>query len=237
MRRDVEVVPLKRILLAVALAIWVLAPGAAFGQDPARELGDRRENIPLERAGTEGRFDLHGFVSWLAPVSDLTNDPEAFATIVNPSVGFGLDGNYWIPNSQFGIGLQGVYTRTELDVRETDFQGTIPDDLGNVDYFNANATFIYRVPVSGPASAVQPFFAAGGGVRYLGVEEIASPDVESSWDPMGTLAGGILVRITGGLDIRSDLRYFISRYKSPSTGESKIQNDFLIVVGLGWRFY
>ena len=109
MRRDVAAVPLKRMVLASLISGLAMLPGGVTAQEtPEGPLSDRPERIPLEREGTAGLFDLHAFFAWLAPVSDLTDDPESFATIVNPTVSFGIDGNYWIPNTQFGIGLHVV---------------------------------------------------------------------------------------------------------------------------------
>jgi len=224
------------VSIAVAAAI-ATAAAPALAQTPDEAMRERPESLALEREGPGGVFDLSAYIGWLAPVSDLTDDPSSFATIVNPSVGFGLDGTLWFDEGSFGLSGQGYWTHTELDLRATDFEGATPSDLGSVDYLSFTANAVYRLHVTRAASTVQPFFWAGGGARYLSIAGIASPEAESSWDPLGNLGMGAYVKLIGGVNLRADLRWMLSPYTSPSTDETRLQSDFLITVGAGWRFH
>lgn len=210
--------------LAGALLVAGLAPapGAA-----AQEVED--PNAPHET------FDVAGFVGLLTPVANLTDDPESFATVIDPYVAMGLDVTYWL-SDRFGLDVTGVYSPAELAAKGTQFQGAIPDSLGNVTFLAGAVSAVYRFRSSGSASALEPYLAAGFGLKYVGVDEIARPEVESTTDPAATLAAGIRTRIVRGLALRIEVRDFASYFEAPTTGDSKLQNDVLVTVGVGAGF-
>ncbi len=215
-----------------ALAVLLALPQATGAQEAI--IRERPPGMRIEREGPQGKFDLLGFVGWLAPLADLSSDPETFTTVVKPNLALGVDGTLWVSPS-LGLGVQGFYAPTELQVKPAEPGGDVPGDAADLDYWSATANLVYRPGVSGPAATVQPFFSIGGGVRHLAPDGEAA--VGSSTDPVGSVGAGTFVRILSGLNVRADLRYLVSRYESPGTGESRFQHDFLVVVGLGWRIY
>jgi len=189
----------------------------------------------IEDTGGRG-FELLGSIGLLTPVSSLVDDPESFGATVNVSVAWGLDGMLWT-SEHFGVGLTGWYSGAKLQVLDTDFQGAVPDDLGDITYLTGTVQAVYRFRGAGSRSPIEPYLAAGGGVRYLGADEIAAPQVVDSTDPAGTIAGGFRVDgILADVMIRLEIRDNISFYKSDATGESKLQNDLILSFGFGYRF-
>lgn len=217
--------------LALGSSAWGPRPAAA--QDP--DYFERAESIPLERAGPQSRWEVSAFFAWMAPVANLTGDPDSFGTTINPNLAFGVDGAYWFSN--FGIAAQGFWAGSELNVIATEFQGAIPEELGSANYYAASVSGLYRLGVSGPAAVVQPYFALGAGIRHLDVEAMASPEVEDSTDPVLTGGLGGLVQVSDALALRAEIRDYLSSYESPTTGDSALQNDFLFTVGLTYRIY
>jgi len=216
---------------------WALSPrGAALacgllvlslaGPSPAAGQMEEDEGEALDV------FDVAGFVGVLAPVANLTDDPESFATVIDPYLALGLDVTYWLSN-QFGIDVTGVYSPSKLAARSTQFQGAIPDDLGDATFLAGTLSAVYRFRSSGSGTALEPYVAAGFGVKRVDVDAIAAPEVESTTDPAATLAAGIRTRIIESFTLRVEVRDFASYFESPKTGDSKLQNDVVVTVGVG----
>jgi hypothetical protein len=212
------------------LPVFALTPVAA-----QEAVTPRQENIPLEREGPRSVFDLVGFVGWVASLNDITNDPASFATSIKPSVSFGVEGTRWF-GSGFGIGIHGFWAPSELDVIPNDVTAEGPADLGDANYFSAVVNALYRLPVSGPAATVQPYFLLGGGVRHLAVSEDAAPTVEDATDPQLTLGLGAFVQFASSLTIRIGMRDFVSVFDGAES-DSRLQNDILASFGVGYRFF
>jgi hypothetical protein len=106
-------------------------------------------------------------------------------------------------------------------------------DLGDANYLTAVANAVYRVPVSGTATPVQPYFAAGFGIRHLDLDDTLATEAASSTDPMGSIAAGAWIPLSGSIALRAELRDFLSFFESPVTGDSKLQNDIAITIGIG----
>ncbi len=223
--------------LVCALGLIAALPQAMAAQDPDPRF-ERQERIPLEREGPASVLDLTAFVGWKAPVGNLTENKDTFGTSVTPGVALGLDGAYWF-GSGFGIGLQGFWGPSRLNVFETNPETTPPEanTMGDVNYFALAASALYRLNVGGPAATVQPFFALGGGMRYLHVQADAGPEVESAWDPALSVAMGVYVPLARTMAIRAEFRDYISSFKSPTSGDSRLQNDLLISIGFTYRIF
>lgn len=189
----------------------------------------------VEDTPTSRPFDVAGFVGLVTPVANLTEDPETFSTSIDPYLALGLDLTYWI-STRFGLDLTGVYSPSQLKARGTQFQGAIPPDLGDATLFIGTVSAVYRFPASGSGTALEPYFAGGFGLKRLNVDEIAAPAVESTTDPTATLAAGIRTRIIESVVLRVEVRDFASYFESPGTGESKLQNDVVMTVGIGAGF-
>ena len=221
--------------LVCAMGLLAALPQSAAAQEPDPSF-QRQERIPLEREGPGSKWDITAFVGWKAPVANLTNNSDTFGTSVTPGVALGAEGAYWF-RSGFGIGLQGFWAPSQLNGFETNVEGTIPETLGSVQYFAFSANAMYRLNVGGPAATVQPYFALGAGLRYLDVDTNAGPEVEGAADPALTAGMGVFVPLAQAMALRVEFRDYMSTYKSPVTGDSKLQNDLLISIGFTYRLF
>jgi len=189
----------------------------------------------MEDSATPGSgFELFASVGALQPLSNLTENAGSFSTVITPNVTFGVEATLWMSDN-FGIGLLGSYSPADLDILAGQFQGTVPSDLGSIDYFAGLLNLTYRIRSSGSASTLEPYFTIGGGVRHVRLDQIAAPEAETSTDPAATIAVGIRVLVADGVWVRGELRDVASLYESPATGESIFQNDIAISFGLGIR--
>lgn len=213
-------------LAAVALAAPLMATPAAA--QPTAGMG-------AEQGLTLSRANLGIFTGLLAPLNDLTSDPGSFGTAVSVSPVVGADAAFWFGKGRFGLGLQALFGPADLKAEPTEFQGAIPDDLGKAHYLAGTASLLYRLQLPGARGRVEPYFGIGAGVRRLSVEAIAEPEVEDVTDPIGTLAAGTQVWFSHRLAIRFEVRDHLSDFESPTTGESRLQNDVMVTVGLGTR--
>lgn len=200
-------------LFALALASVSTAAGQSEGPQPGPELAVS--------------------ASVLAPLAELTSD-VAFSTEVSTAVGASGTVAWWF-GPELGLTAQGVWAPAELNVRPSEFTGPIPTGLGDVGYLAGTAAVTYRVPTSGALAAVEPFFGLGGGVRRLSLDPLASPDAEDATDPVATALAGVTTRVWPSLGVRLEIRDLVSQYESPLDGETRIQNDVLVSVGVTVR--
>ena len=188
----------------------------------------------FDETGNRG-FELLGAVGLLTPVGNLTEDPASFGTTINVNVAYGLEGTIWL-SRHWGVGAAGWYSPAQLQARDLP-QGIEGPDLGSADYATGAIEAIYRFRGEGSRSVLEPYLAAGGGIRHLSVGPEAAPEVRDATDPAAVVAGG--VRLEGVLTkmmIRLEVRDHISMFESPTTGESKLQNDIILSFGVGVRF-
>jgi hypothetical protein len=179
-------------------------------------------------------FEIGAFVGWVSPLSNLTENPEAaFFTVVNPYVAFGAEAVYWLSRT-VGVGAFGLFAPSELQATGA-VDPTAPVDLGNANYITAVANVVYQIPVSGTATPVRPYFALGAGIRHLDLDETQATEAASSTDPVASLAAGVRIPFSAGIALWTELRDIASYYESPITGDSKLQNDIAITVGVGTR--
>ena len=177
--------------------------------------------------------ELHASASVLTPLSELSSTAESFATELSTSVGASAGGVWWL-GRHVGIGVHGVWEPAELNLRPAAFTGVVPDDLGDADYTAAFGQVVFRLPLEGPASVVEPFLAVGGGVRDLRLDPIATPEARSATDPAATAAAGAAVRLWDPLALRLEVRDVLSDYDE-TVGAGGLQNDVLVSVGLSFR--
>lgn len=219
---------LSRASLLALLAALLLAPGTARAQESSGGAGADRSRPP---AGP--RFTATGFVGVLAPLARLTTDPESFETEISTSGLFGAEVAWW-PWRRLGLAAQGAWAPAQLNLVATDFTGALPEDLGDADYLTGSLEARYRVPLPPEVSLVRPYLALGGGVRRLQVDSIASPEVSDATDPMATAAAGAHVEFAGRAELRIELRDRVTLYRSPTSGENRLQNDVGISVGMAF---
>lgn len=213
--------------LPTALCL-ILGAAASLGAQAGPMEPDAASAAP---AGLEAA----GFVGWISALANLSDDPATFSTALDPYVAVGAEAVYWF-SSRFGLGVMAVFAPSEIGTRATLPDEPAPESLGDVDYLAGAANVVYRIPVSGTATPVRPYFAAGAGVRHLGIGEAAEPALASSTDPAATVAAGVRLDVLGDLELRMEVRDFMSSYEAPGTGESTFQNDIAVTVGLGARF-
>jgi hypothetical protein len=196
--------------------------------------GPANAQTAFEETGDKG-FELLGSIGLLTPVANLTEDPATFGATINVNVIYGLDAIFWT-SQRFGVGATGWYSPARLQPRDLP-QGAPEVDLGKADYAVGTLQAIYRFVGSGSQSPLEPYLAAGAGVRHLSVSEAANPEVEDSTDPAGTVAGGVRLQgVISKMMIRLEIRDNFSMYESPTTGESRLQNDVVLTFGVGVRF-
>lgn len=177
--------------------------------------------------------ELSVSASVLTPLAELTSD-VAFSTEISTAVGASGTVTWWF-GRELGITAQGVWAPAELTVRPSQFTGPIPTDLGDADYLAGTAALTYRIPTSGALAAVEPFLGLGGGVRHLSLDPVASPDAEDATDPAGTALAGVTTRVWPSLALRLEIRDLVSVYESPLDGETRLQNDVMVSVGVSLR--
>lgn len=177
--------------------------------------------------------DVHLSGGVLAPLSMLSTSDISFSTEVSSSAAVSGGMTYWL--GALGVAARGAWAPAQLGLRPTGIGGAVPDDLGEAEYLAGSVDVVYRLRLSGPASAVEPYVALGGGVRRLELDALARPEVRSSTDAMGTIAGGARVALWPPAALRFEVRDHVSRFDATETGDSKLQNDILVTVGLSVR--
>ncbi|MFQ5689776.1 MAG: hypothetical protein ACE5HQ_05840 [Gemmatimonadota bacterium] len=213
-----------RRLRALVVAAVLGSPVAGLGQVPAYD----SEPEPFEPS----RIDLVVFGGALTPLSDLTKDENSFGTVITAAASLGAEGTYWFENG-FGVAVQALYAPADLRITPTSFQGAVPPDLGSADYIAAAASLRYRLRLEGVAEIVQPYFGLGAGIRHLSVDAIASPEVDDVTDPVATAAAGAFVTVSRLFKFRFELRDWVSSFDTPTNGDSRIQNDISVTIGVG----
>jgi len=208
-----------------------LLPGMASAQE--RSMTDEQ---PEERKGS---LELSGSIGLLTPLSSLAStDVQAVDTAVvvrtdlSTTVAFVAELDYFFPNG-LGIGVQGAYAGPDVTAQVVDTTAVPPAfvNLGTANYWAISGNVMYRPHLTGPAAMVVPYGAIGAGVRSLSFSQNGTLGLANSTDFMGTAALGAVVDLADWIGLRGELRYNLSSYKSPLTGDSKMQNDIVVSVG------
>lgn len=168
-----------------------------------------------------------------APLSLLSTSDVSFSTEVSSSAALSGGVTWWL--GAVGVSARGVWAPAQLSLRPTGIGGAVPDDLGDADYLAGTVDLVYRLRFRGPASLVEPFLALGAGVRRLELDPVASPEVRSATDPLGTVAAGARVDVWRPVAIHVEVRDHVSEFDATPTGSSELQNDILVTVGLSIR--
>lgn len=228
--RSIRSIP--TVLASVLVLVALAAPqGGAVAQDSA-VAGGGPVLAPDTAVGTSGGLEIFAIGGGLAPLARLSADPGSYATQLSSAPAVGGAAGWWLPGG-LGAGVEVLYAPASLNVLPTAFQGPIPTGLGNGRYLAATAEIRYRLRPAGPAGLLAPYAALGGGIRRLEFDPIARMDVQDTTDPVGTAAVGVAARLVGPVAMRLELRDYLSSFDSSATGQSHLQNDILITVGLG----
>lgn len=211
-------------LPALGLLALLASAGTAAAQLPPEE-------PPVDFGGG---LEVSVFGGVLAPLGDLTSDPNSFATVVTAAPSAGAEAVFWL-GSGLGIGAQGIWAPADLQVQATDFEGAVPTELGDATWLAGTANLMWRLQLSGAAEMVQPFFAVGAGIRRLDVSPQAAPEVRDATDPVASFGGGVHVRVGSAWRVRVELRDYVSSFSAGTTDDSRVQNDLSVSVGAAYR--
>jgi hypothetical protein len=145
------------------------------------------------------------------------------------------------PSSRIGIEAEAAYVSSDLEGdfiisaggRLVPFSGT---ESGSI--FLGSLNFVYAL-IRPPLEPLAITVSGGVGIVSRGGE--AWKNLEDTSDIAGVLGLGLKYGIGRALWLRFDLRDYISSFEEKNLsavsiqgGESKLQNDLLIVVGLEW---
>jgi hypothetical protein len=216
---------------ATFLWVWVglTAPALALSQD-FPELAERDERERTRSVGV-----ITGYFGVMAPLANLTEDPESFSTDVSVSIAFGGEFDFFF-KSGFGVGLFGLYAPAKLTISPGDVPSAAPIDLGDAKWSTITANLMYRVDLKGPAGMVEPYVLVGGGIRNLNVDPIASPQATDSTNGIFDFGFGAFTIISEHWAIRIDLRGYISPFNVEATDNTKTQFDTTILFGISYGF-
>lgn len=208
------------VVAAAAVALPAAAPSVA-----AQETG-------ASRADRGPEVSLSGAV--LTPLASLTRSDVSFDTEVSSSAAVTGALTWWVGRN-LGVSGRGTWAPAKLSLRGAPLGAAVPDDLGDAEYLAGLVEVSYRFLPGGAASMLRPFVSAGGGVRDLSLDPVAAPEARSATDPVATVAAGTHVRAWEDLSLRVELRDLVSPYDSGETGDSRIQHDVFVSVGLSLR--
>lgn len=173
----------------------------------------------------------------LAPLADLApGDPGDAGTDPRPAPSLSVAGSVsasavylFAPN--LGVGLHGTWSRPDVDLERV--VGGAPSDgtrrLGDAHFLAGTGELVYR-PLAAPGGpSIDPFLAAGAGVRRL---SFSDPSLEDSTDPVATVAAGARTALGGRFHWLLEVRGFFAS-TDPTGRGSRFQNDVLVTVGIG----
>jgi len=177
-------------------------------------------------------LDLTGYVGATLPLSELVNQGDTLKAELSTRPLFAASLDYWFSGS-WGIQFMGGYAQPELTVTEVDPGSGFPvsTELGTVDFLHAEATILYRPHLPGAAAAMLPYFGLGAGIRSLSFPD--GSGIEESDDVALIITAGSHINISDNVFLRLDVRDLVSSFNSAGLDDSRLQNEFLINVGLG----
>lgn len=217
--------------IAAAALLAAGAPGPAAAQDADSV------SAPSSRAAAPARVLVEAGPGLLAPLADLApGDPGDAGTDPRPAPSLSVAGSVsasavylFAPN--LGVGLHGTWSRPDVDLERV--VGGAPSDgtrrLGDAHFLAGTGELVYR-PLAAPGGpSIDPFLAAGAGVRRL---SFSDPSLEDSTDPVATVAAGARTALGGRFHWLLEVRGFFAS-TDPTGRGSRFQNDVLVTVGIG----
>lgn len=199
-------------LLAGALALWLPA-------DAAAQPGPVGSPIQVE-------LNVSGGV--LVPASSLVEDGAVTGGEIDVSESAAFGGGV-------GIGLPGglVVEGQALFAPSTSLEDVSGTELTEGDILTVSGHALYKFPLP----VVKPFFGGGIGFRNLSLDDATALGTDSESDFTGVLLAGAYVTAVPGLNIRAEVRDYISNFENPlATDDSKLQNDIALLAGLSFSF-
>ena len=209
---------------------WLLRRDYRAMKRSRPELAERDERERTRSVGV-----ITGYFGAMAPLANLTEDPESFSTDVSVSIAFGGEFDFFF-KSGFGVGLFGLYAPAKLTISPGDVPSAAPIDLGGAKWSTITANLMYRVDLKGPAGMVEPYVLVGGGIRNLNVDPIAAPEATDSTNGIFDFGLGAFTIISEHWAIRLDLRGYISPFNVEATDNTRTQFDTTILFGISYGF-
>ena len=221
-----------RVTRKLLLLGGFLLAGPLFGGPGMTDLSAQMAAAPPP--GEDTGPEIVGFVGVLQPLSNLTEDPTTFGTTIPPDVLMGGEVTWWA-SSAVGIGIMGLYSPATLNPVQASGLGRGGiGRLGELEYMTGMANLTFRLRSSGAAGLLEPYASVGAGLRRLRFAARAVPEI-SATDPAATVAAGLRVALSSSVWLRAEVRDMASFYISRATDVSKLQNDVVITIGLGFR--
>ncbi len=217
---------------ALALLAAAAAPVPGAAQEP---LGDAAGE-EAARAPARSGLELDASAALVTPLSDLVEGTAAEGALqLSTGVGVRAGALWWI-GDRLGVGLGGLWTPADVDRQPSAGDGNGGVDPGGKvaegDYVAGTAEVVWALPRPGPDVRVEPYLAAGLGLRHLafeGGEELPG----GTTDPMASIGGGFRVLLSEGLLLRLEARDQIA--PAEIGPETRIQHDLDVSLGFGVR--
>ncbi len=178
------------------------------------------------------QFAVSGFGCVYLPSADLFNEQSTEAVLsFGHATGFAAGGRIAIwPTDRIGIEAEGAYLGSDMELAGVilDF-GTI-DTTFNANVFVGSVNVMYAF-IKPPLEPLAIFVSGGVGFVSRGgdfFDEDLITDLENS-DIAGVVGLGIRYGVARSVNIRADIRDYISSYEDAALlGDSQLQNDLLI---------
>ncbi|MEJ2547988.1 MAG: hypothetical protein P8125_09245 [Gemmatimonadota bacterium] len=204
------------------------------------------ENVYPPEASSEG-LELTGYFGVFTPLADLASAGDSLSLEFSTDIAFALGLDFWFP-SGFGIGVLGGYSQPDMTVQRVlpPLGEGLPTqtqefNLGGTDYLYGVATLMYRPNLQGSWGMVRPYFMAGGGVLYTGSATGTNADgsfsltADSQTKPVGVVGLGGHILLGNSWFLRLEFRDYISSFSQDQFDDSKLQNDLVSSIGVGFN--
>lgn len=197
-------------LAATALAAWLPAEASA-------QPGPISSPIQVELNVSGGA---------LVPASTLIEAGGVGDLDLSSSVAFGGGAGIGLPG---GLILEGQ----ALFAPGTSLEDVDGNQISEGDILTVTGHALYRFPLP----LVKPFFGGGLGYRGLSLDNVDAIGTDSEGDFTGVILAGAYVTAVPGLNIRAEVRDYLSSFENPLTAdESSVQNDLALLAGLSFSF-
>lgn len=197
--------PTRRSSVFVVLLLWASGP--------------LTPNAVAQDRGTFELTALVGVASFLNEPADptTTEDGSRVHFVFEQALGVGLRLGLNFGDA-VGFDADMLYVPTEFSAVDGSMSGGLEANV----YIVGGTLRIMLPPIGG--GDVEPFGAVGAGVK--GYDGLIGTHTDAMW----SIGGGVYVPVGTTLDVRLELRDYMSRFDG--AGDTRFQNDLLFTVGL-----